>query len=75
MIAKQEQMADSSTYGKANSWGHPAYIFVEKTAGRIDSRFTLPKWHLATLNNYKKKKSLSWSWFYVFVIVGTSEAM
>lgn len=56
MIAEQEQMADSSAHGKANPGGHPAYIFVEKTAGRIDSRFTLPKLHLAILNNYKKKK-------------------
>ena len=56
MIAKEEQMADSSAYGKANPWGHPACIFVEKTAGRIDSRFTLPKLHLATLNNNNNKE-------------------
>ena len=53
MIAKQEQMAntaDSSAHDKANPCGHPACIFVRKTAGRIDSRLTLPKLHLATLN-------------------------
>ena len=51
MIAKQEQMAntaDSSAHGKANTCGHPACIFVRKTAGRIDSRLTFPKLHLAT---------------------------
>ena len=51
MMAKQKQMAnkaDPSAHGDANPCGHPACRFVRKTAGRIDSRLTLPKLHLAT---------------------------
>ena len=53
-IAKQEQMvnkADSSAHGKANPCGHPAWRFIGNTTGRIDSRLTLPKLHLATSKN------------------------
>ena len=51
MMAKQKQMAnkpDSSAHGEANRCDHSACRFVGKTAGRIDSRLTLPKLHLAT---------------------------
>ena len=51
MMAKLKQMAnkaDSSAHGDANPCGHLACRFVRKTAGRIDSRLTLPKLHLAT---------------------------
>ena len=52
MISKQKLMAnkaDSSAHGKGNPWGHPTCRFVGKTAGRIDLRLILPKFHLATL--------------------------
>ena len=55
MIAKQKQivnMADSSAHGKENPCSHPACRFVGKTAGRIDSRLTLPILHLATFIMY-----------------------
>ena len=51
MIVKLFQMAntaDSSAHGEVNPCGHPACIFVRKTAGQVDSRLTLPLSHLAT---------------------------
>ena len=51
LMANQEQMAntaDLSGHGKINLCGHPARIFVEKTARHINSRLTMPKFHLAT---------------------------
>ena len=58
MMAKQKQMANKanlSAHGDANPCCHPACIFVGKTAGRIDSRLTLPKLHLATLKQTPQK--------------------
>ena len=55
MIAKQEQMvnkADFSAPGKANPCSHSPCIFVGKTPGRISSRLTLPKLHLATFISF-----------------------
>ena len=55
IIAKLQQMAntaDLSAHGEANPCGHPACIFFRKTAGRIDSRLTLPKLNLATLSHW-----------------------
>ena len=50
MISKQTQVAmnaDSLAQGKANRQRPPGR-FVTNTAGRIDSRLTWPKLHLAT---------------------------
>ena len=57
VMAKQKQMANkanSSARDKANPWGHPASSFVGETAGRIDARLILPKWHLATFKRFWK---------------------
>ena len=48
VMAKQKQI-------EANPFGHPTCRFVGKTALRIDSRLTLPKFHLPALSGLKRE--------------------